>query len=346
MKSCLASVLIPIVTLLSATPANAQQPAERNPADHLPPHITRLTWFGERADFSHDGKRILFVEKTYGDVFEVDVATRIVRPVTHHFYHGGFTRALYLSNGDILLSGSTSFDAEKPHLNRSERAELWLLGKSLTNPPVRLGEKCSEGPAVSRNHMRIAWTQVHGQYPDRLPQGASQIWMADVLTDGGAPKLANKRLVLDSTRLPFKCTLEVQNFRPPGEKELTFSAYGYNGTEVMGVDIGTGNVVNYSNSEKGYDEPEGIFPDGQHTLVECDKHNVKGWRNIDIYKLRLDGTSASERLTHFNDSPGYKASNPIVSDDGRFMAFQLAKTTDHAGVGYGIFLFDLVKAGK
>ena len=46
-----------------------------SPADHLPAHITRLTMFGERADFSHDGKRILFLEKTFGQVFEIEVAT-------------------------------------------------------------------------------------------------------------------------------------------------------------------------------------------------------------------------------------------------------------------------------
>jgi hypothetical protein len=135
----------------------------KSPADDLPPGMSRLTWFGERADWSHDGKRILFVGKTYGDVYEVEVATRIIRPVTHHFYHGGFTRALYLSNGDILLSGSTSFDADRPHLNRTEKAELWVLDRSLRKPPVRLGEKCSEGPAVSRKKMRIAWTVVDAQ---------------------------------------------------------------------------------------------------------------------------------------------------------------------------------------
>jgi len=30
------------------------------------------------------------------------------------------------------------------------------------------------------------------------------------------------------------------------------------------------------------------------------------------------------RLTHFNDYEGGKASNPVVSTDGRFMAFQTA----------------------
>jgi Tol biopolymer transport system component len=65
-----------------------------------------------------------------------------------------------------------------------------------------------------------------------------------------------------------------------------------------------------------------------------------GSHNIDIYKLRLDGTGKDfVRLTHFNDYQGWKASNPVVSTDGKFMAFQVAKTTDEAGVGYGIVLY-------
>lgn len=35
-----------------------------NPEDNLPSYIRRITNFGERADFSHDGSRVLFVEKT------------------------------------------------------------------------------------------------------------------------------------------------------------------------------------------------------------------------------------------------------------------------------------------
>jgi hypothetical protein len=50
--------------------------------------------------------------------------------ITGHFYHGGFTRALYLANGDVLLSGCMSFDAENPHVNRQIKAELWVLDKS------------------------------------------------------------------------------------------------------------------------------------------------------------------------------------------------------------------------
>lgn len=41
----------------------------------------------------------------------------------------------------------------------------------------------------------------------------------------------------------------------------------------------------------------------------------------------------------FGDYEGWKASNPVVSTDGKFMAFQVASTKDEAGVGYGIVLY-------
>ena len=48
----------------------------------------------------------------------------------------------------------------------------------------------------------------------------------------------------------------------------------------------------------------------------------------------------------FSDFPGYKSSNPVVSDDGRFVAFQMAKSKDPAGVGYGIFIYDFDRARR
>jgi Tol biopolymer transport system component len=114
----------------------------------------------------------------------------------------------------------------------------------------------------------------------------------------------------------------------------------------MGLNIETGKIVNYSNAPDQYDEPEGIFPNGRFTLTECDKHMTKGIQVIDIYKLALDGSGSTERLTYFANYPEYKASNPVVSDDGRFMAFQVAKLGDQAGVGRGILVFDLEKFSK
>jgi hypothetical protein len=324
------SVLILVTLLLTISYGQTSIIKDVSPLDELPGYIKQVTHFGQRADFSHDGKRILFIEKTFGDVYEVELETGIIRPMTHRYFHEGYTRALYLANGDILLSGARQFDANDPWASRSEKnAELWVLKKDLTEPPVSLGEKCSEGPAVSRRCMRIAWTQ------------GGAFYMADIVYKNGKPGLANRKKILDKRDLPFEMDIETQNFRPPDEKELIFSAYGYQGTEVMGLDIATGKVVNYSQAPNQYDEPEGIFPDGKYTLVECDKHNRKGTQYIDIYKLALDGSTKTQRLTFFSNYDGYKASNPVVSDDGRYMAFQVAKRGDMAGVGRGILIFDL-----
>jgi hypothetical protein len=336
----------------------------KSPLDELPGYIKQVTYFGERADWSLDGKKILFLSKTFGDVFEVEVATGSprgeagkIRLMTGHFYHEGFTRAMYLANGDILLSGARKFDASNPQASRSgKNAELWVMKKDLSAAPTPLGEHCSEGPAVSRKKMTIAWTL----------QDEGLIYMGDIVYENEKPKLVNKKLILDANNLAFgvKCDVETQNFRPQEEKELIFSAYmaKYRYGDVAGLNLETGKIVNYSNSPKVYDEPEGIFPDGKYTLIECDEHNRMGTQYIDIYKLALDpveskgfpglspgnlkeisqgGSGQTQRLTHFSDYPGYKASNPVVSDDGKFIAFQYAKKGDQAGVGRGILVLDL-----
>ena|SRR5947209_4449989 len=71
--------LFGLTGLLAAAPESREG---KSPDRELPPHITRLTLFGERADFSHDGRRVLFLAKTFGDVFELDLATKALRLVT------------------------------------------------------------------------------------------------------------------------------------------------------------------------------------------------------------------------------------------------------------------------
>jgi hypothetical protein len=113
----------------------------------------------------------------------------------------------------------------------------------------------------------------------------------------------------------------------------------------MGIDLATGKVTNFSKAPGTYNECEGIFPDGEHTAVEGDRQveqydNKHGSQYIDLYKLKLDGTGKDfVRLTHFNDYEGWKASNPVISTDGKLMAFQVARSSDPAGVGYGLLLY-------
>src|ERR1041385_8128693 len=195
-----------LLLFTAATIARAATAAELqgSPTDHLPLHITQVTWFGERADWSHDGKKILFLSKTFGDAMELDVQTRRIRNLTAHYPHSGYTRALYLKNGDVLLSGPESFDPRRPH---EARVQCWLyvLDKSFAKPAAPLGSKCSEGPAVSRSRMHIAWTHVAEEYPAEMPAGSSRMQEADIIYEEGRPKLAHQQLIIDSRDLPFKC---------------------------------------------------------------------------------------------------------------------------------------------
>ncbi len=307
---------------------------------NLPKNIRQITAFGERPDWSHDGKRIAFMEKTFGDAFEVEVSTGKLKPLTHHFFHNGFIRVLYLANGDYLLIGSKEFDPKNPSKSRNPaNAELWVLKKDLSSPPFPLNVKIKEGAAPSRTKLKISW-------------GVDDIYVGDIVYTNSIPDLQNIDTVVRSQDLPGAVKgwhLETQNFRPPFETELLFNAHfpkvEYE-AEVMGIDLTTRKIVNYTNRPDRYDEPEGVFPDGKFMMVESTRHYPKRdsgrttWDYIDLYKLTLDGSGNLERITFFNAGGKYKATNPVVSDDGRFMAFQYSVVGETTGIGHGILIMD------
>jgi hypothetical protein len=175
-----------------------------------------------------------------------------------------------------------------------------------------------------------------------MPKDSSKLIVADIDYSGGTPKLINEKTVFESK--DASCRIEAQDFYD-NDTKMTFTCYEPKGlASAMGIDLKTGVVTNFSKAPGTYNECEGIFPDGKYTCVEGDRQVDKlggahGSHEIDIYKLRLDGTGQDfVRLTHFNDYEGWKASNPVVSTDGKFMAFQVAHAADEAGVGYGIIL--------
>jgi len=331
-------VRMTLAWILAGASACAQAPLKKgSPLEALPKDTEMLTHFGERADFSPDNRQVAFMAKSFGDAFVIDLETRIIRCLTCNVPGAAFLRVMHLASGDYLLIGPERFADIRTSRHRDN--ELWLLRRSPGAKPVRLGQKMSEGAAVSKKALRIAFAETAGQNPELAPR-RSRIWVADV--DVEAAALKNRRVVVESA--DDSCTLEAQDFFDNDQK-LTYSCYERGGTaSVWTVDLGTGARVNQSQAIGSYNEVEGIFPDGLHTCVESDRQAVlRGktqlFRDIDIWKLRLDGTGKSfERLTFFNDYEGWKASNPVVSTDGRFLAFQAARTADEAGVGYGILL--------
>jgi hypothetical protein len=311
-----------------------------SPLDHLPRNIEILTAFGERADISPDNRRIAFMAKSFGDAFVIDLATRVIRCLTCNVPGAAFLRIMHLSNGDYLLIGPERF--RDIHMSRAEDNELWFLSGAPGSKPVRLGQKMSEGAAVSKQSLKIAWSETRGQFPE-FPPGYSRLVVADVEYAGGNAKLVNRKTVFESK--DRGCTIEAQDFYA-SDTRMTFTCYEPDGmASVMGLNLSTGVATNISRAPGTYNEVEGIFPDGRYTCVEADRQvRTLGGRGgsgqIDIWKLRIDGSGQDfERLTHFNDYEGWKASNPVVSTDGKFMAFQVARAADQAGVGYGILLY-------
>ncbi len=336
------ALLLLIAGAAHARPAHAQPPHRAgSPEQHLPPNITQLTGFGERAVWSPDGTRIAFMGKSFGDAFEIDLKTRLTRLLTGHFRHAGFLRVHYLPNGDYLLIGARTFTDIGATRDRDQ--ELWVMKADARSAPVPLGHKISEGVAVSRKAMRIAWSNTHGQYPDSIKAGESVLWLADVVYENGAPRLANKRELLRATRPA--CTLEAQDFRRD-DRELVYTCYrAGDKADVFGLDLETGAVTTYRAVPDEYNEVEGLSPDGAWALVESSRDqgaDRQDSRHIDLWRLRLAPNSTDfVRMTRWGDFDSYKASNPSVSPDGKWFAFQSARSTDPAGVGYGIFLYRL-----
>lgn len=335
-------VSLAVLAGLTAQSAYAQRLEARrgNPADNLPTGTTQLTWFGERPQFSPDGKRIAFMEKSFGDAFEIDLRTRRIRLLTH-FPHPGFMRVHYLPNGDYLLVGARRF--ENVQKTRYSDQELWVL-KAGAREPVALDQKATEGVAVSRGGSKIAWAIDTRTSPSEVPARTALIYTGDIVVQNDKPILANKR---EAVRLDASDCVgtEPQDFRGDN-RELIFVCYTYDFAlkaikgETRGVDLATGHVTSYLKAANEYDEPEGIYPDGRHILVESSRdQSTQTSKTIDIWKLRLDSNGRDMvRVTQFGDYAGYKASNPVVSPDGRAIAFQMGRSVDEAGVGYGIFL--------
>jgi hypothetical protein len=313
-------------------------------ARELPPYFSVLTTWGLRPEWDETGENIYFLNKMIGDVFRINIRTREISAVTSGFYHGGIYRVLCLANGDLLLAMAPPvFDSQNPEKDRHSGLELFVLKKEDLSKPYSLGVKCDEGPAVSKNELKIAWT---------LP-GQREILAADIVYHNGIPGLIDKRKIISYKDSSAFIRLETQDFRPPDNKELIYTHYWGDETdafyhaETFGFNLESGNLTNYTKSPGSYDEAEGIFPDGKYTLIESDRHqdtaNRLRWK-VDVYILNLDGSGEVERLADFSTRyPGkLRSDNPVVDKTGKLIALQYGFLAG-AGNGQGIFLFDLEK---
>ena len=302
-----------------------------DPLDNLPPGTRLISHFGERAVFSPDSKKIAFVGKSYGDIFEYDIASGTVRNLTNHIPHGGFLRVHYMHDGSMILTGPVAKGSDRME-TRFKKTELWWLDAAASGSVERLGQFLFEGVAVSPVSNRIAW--VYNDPPGyAMSEGARSILRTgEVVKRDGRVRLENVRDLLTMPR--SQCVLEAQDFLPDGSA-VTTVCYG---SDALIVPISGGPVVKVPMPDGYYVELEGIMPDGKRSMFEC---GVRG-KALEICLLELKPDHPRyTRITRVSDYGDYRFSNPQASRDGSMIAFQFAKGGDEPGVGRGILLMDL-----
>lgn len=317
--------------------------------DNPPEFHEKLLDYGERPYWSPDGKRIAFVDKNFGDICEIDFESREVRHLTRDngpYHH--FLRVLFLPNGDYLLIGPSML--EDKETSRFGKSELWFMDRDASAPPRPLGRMIFEGCAVSTHEPRIAYSMHDRIDPSTGAPEDFEIRVADLDYSSGTATIIDRRVIyrVRNGRCP-----EPQDFRH-GDSEVIFAEYVNRfprrntlnwKTVVKGVEVQTGAVRTYIEEQLTHNEPEGIFPDGEHICLEssCDFENY--WPPIDLWKLKLDGSGRRVRMTRSIDHSPWRCSNSNVSPDGKWLAFMVNTRGDMSGLGRGLGLLDLEQWG-
>ncbi len=326
-------------------------PPARHVLDDPPPCHSKLLDYGERPSWSPDGRRIAFIDRNYGDVCELDFATRQVRNLTKDLGdHHAFLRVLFLHNGDYLLIGPREF--KDRDVSRHVESELWVMDREAKAPPVPLGRRIFEGAGVSTIAPRVTYAVSGRNDPALGGDDRYECHVTEIAYGPDGPRLGADRVIYRAAhgRRP-----EPQDFRR-GDREVIMAEYlrpngARRGCIVKGVEVATGRVRTYINEPGVHNECEGIFPDGEHICLESSwDTSAENWQlystplagTTDLWKLKLDGSGHRARLTQFFDRSPWRASNANVSPDGRWLAFMVNFHGDEAGYGRGLGLLDLV----
>src|SRR5215472_8711784 len=168
------NVVLALIMLVLALP---DQRKPGNPLEHLPPNIELLTHFGERADVSPDNQRVAFMAKSFGDAMVIDLKTRTITCLTCNVPGAVFLRVMHLVTGDYILIGPDHF--ENIHVSRARDNELWFLSKERGSRPIKLGQKMSEGAAISKKSLKISYSETADQNPD-LASESSRLVVAEL----------------------------------------------------------------------------------------------------------------------------------------------------------------------
>ena len=169
-------------------------------------------------------------------------------------------------------------------------------------------------------------------------------YVAEIVYRGGRAAIADKREIMP--KLPEGCGfVEPQDFRD-GDRELVFSCLGAADgkplVSVMGYNLESGHFTTYRRVVSEYNEVEGLAADGSWATVECGKQESAALPPLDICALELKPNGKMRPLVVRTSGTTADVSNPVVSPDGKSIAFQKSDATvGEAGEGMGLYLIKL-----
>ena len=269
----------------------------------------RILDWGERPDWSADGKRIAFTQSDTQDTFafEIDLENGEVRCITCRFGMAGLvTRVYYLPDSSYLFLapnglGSANTSSKSSIESDAMKQELYWMPAGGASSLQPLGAPAFGEIAIKRTRnadgsITLAWGDISS--------GVSKVETGRLQHDGSAARIIDRRTVFNSADLPSGSPVtmaETYNFVRDG-RDVTFytilaDTKALNG-EMMRLDLETGSLAPLY-SDPHHNETH-LLADERYGLEESNRASDPSgfWRGVSSH-----GAGAIAAAAHYRKTP-------------------------------------------
>jgi hypothetical protein len=369
----LAARILAAALLTTAFPLAASAPTAMNASiDYLtaPFHQQRLLDWGNRPNWSPDGRRIAFTKDDLVDspAYEIDVRTKKVRCLTCKFGEAQFvTRIFYLHDNSFLIEAAPGMKGGSGGAADATRTQLFWMSKTLARPvPLDSGVMGDIAIARSANadgSIDIAWS--------RPTATGLELVKARLVNDGRKAQLTDQQTLYDyRPGKPGPASFpEAYDFIDGGRSVMFWTTeLATLDSEMYKVDIAS-KAVSKVYATPSHNETH-VFPDERFGLEEANIHSdphgpyrgisahiepgveqilrfagkpdaakiaaANSGKGFDIFVITMDG-KARRALTNVSPS-GAQAHQSTVSPDGRQIAFAIKDPTGKSRHPVGLYI--------